>query len=78
MSLISFLPVFFLALFSGGHAAIAALVGAVVMSLAFNGLNVAHSVYYNKNWFRFLDILVASPVSPLSYSFGLSFSTLIT
>jgi ABC-2 type transport system permease protein len=78
LSLISFLPVFFLALFAGGHAALPALVGAVVMSLAFNGLNVAQSVYYNKHWFRFQDILVASPVSPLSYAFGLSLSTLIT
>ncbi len=78
LSLISFLPVFYLALFVGGHAALPALVGAVVMSLAFNGLNVAQSVYYNKHWFRFQDILVASPVSPLSYALGLSLSTLIT
>jgi ABC-2 type transport system permease protein len=78
ISMFSFLPVFFLALFATGHQAIAALVGAVVMSLAFNGLFVAQSVYYNKHWFRFQDILVASPVSSLSYAIGLSFSTLIT
>jgi len=78
ISMLSFLPVFFLALFGGGHMAIAALVGAVVMSLAFNGLFVAQSVYYNKHWFRFQDILVASPVSPVSYAIGLCFSTLIT
>jgi len=78
ISTFSFLPVFFLALFASGRQAIAALVGAVVMSLAFNGLFVAQSVYYNKHWFRFQDILVASPISSLSYAMGLSFSTLIT
>jgi ABC-2 type transport system permease protein len=78
ISLLSFLPVFFLALFGGGHSAVPALVGAAVTSLAFNGINVAQPVYYNKHWFRFQDILVASPVSPLSYAIGLSFSTLIT
>src|SRR3990170_2717722 len=77
LSLISFLPVFFLYLFSGGQAALPALVGAVVLSLAFVGMGVAQSVYFNKHWFRFQDILVASPVSPLSYAFGLALSTLI-
>ena len=77
LSLISFLPVFFLFLFSGGQAALPALVGAVVLSLAFVGMGVAQSVYFNKHWFRFQDILVASPVSPLSYAFGLALSTLI-
>ena len=77
ISTFSFLPVFFLAIFATGRSAIPALVGAVVMSLAFNGLFVAQSVYYNKHWFRFQDILVASPVSQLSYAAGLSFSTLI-
>ncbi len=77
LSLISFLPVFFLYLFSGGTAALPALVGAVVLSLAFTGMTVAQSVYFNKHWFRFQDMLVASPVSPLSYALGLSLSTLI-
>ena len=77
LSLISFLPVFFLFLFSGGQAALPALVGAVVLSLAFVGMGVAQSVYFNKHWFRFQDILVASPVSPLSYALGLALSTLI-
>ncbi len=77
ISLFSFLPVFFLALFSGSSNALPALVGAAVLSLAFLGLNVAQSVYYNKHWFRIQDVLVASPVSALSYALGLSFSTLI-
>ena len=77
LSLISFLPVFFLYLFSGGRTALPALVGAVVLSLAFTGMTVASSVYFNKHWFRFQDMLVASPVSPLSYALGLSLSTLI-
>jgi ABC-2 type transport system permease protein len=40
-------------------------------------MGVAQSVYFNKHWFRFQDVLVASPVSPLSYAFGLALSTLI-
>ncbi len=79
ISLISFLPVFFLLVFSGGDVsrALPALVGAVVLSLAFVGMGVAQSVYFNKHWFRFQDILVASPVSALSYALGLAISTLI-
>jgi len=77
LSLISFLPVFFLFIFLGAEQALPALVGAVVLSLAFVGMGVAQSVYFNKHWFRFQDVLVASPVSPLSYAFGLALSTLI-
>ena len=73
---LAFFPVLFLALFTGS-AALPALVGAAVMSLAFLGLSIAQSVYFNKHWFRFQDILVASPVSPLSYALGLSLSSLI-
>jgi len=78
LSLISFLPVFFLFLFQGTSAAMPALVGAVVLTLAFVGLFAAQSVYFNKNWFRFQDMLVASPVSPISYALGLSLSTLLS
>jgi ABC-2 type transport system permease protein len=73
---LAFFPVLFLAIFTGS-AALPALVGAVVMSLGFLGLNIAQSVYFNKHWFRFQDILVASPVSALSYALGLSLSSLI-
>ncbi len=78
LSLISFLPVFFLFLFQGADAAMPGLVGAVVLTLAFVGLFAAQSVYFNKNWFRFQDMLVASPVSPVSYALGLSLSTLLS
>lgn len=78
LSLISFLPVFFLYLFSGGTAAMPALVGAIVLTLAFIGLFAAQSVYFYKHWFRFQDMFVASPVSPVSYTLGLSLSTLFS
>ena len=79
LSLISFLPVFFLFLFSpGGGAAMAALVGAIVLTLAFIGLFAAQSVYFYKHWFRFQDMFVASPVSPIAYTLGLSLSTLFS
>ncbi len=78
LSLISFLPVFFLVLFGGVAAAMPALVGAIVLTLAFIGLFAAQSVYFYKHWFRFQDMFVASPVSPIAYTFGLSLSTLIS
>ncbi len=77
VSLFSFLPVFFIFVFAGGAIALPALVGAIVLSLAFVGLFIAQSVYFNKHWFRFQDMLVASPVSPISYAIGLSISTLL-
>jgi len=77
ITLIAFLPVLFLFIFAGGQAALPALVGAIVLSLAFVGLTVAQSVYFNKHWFRFQDIYVASPVSPISYALGLAFATFL-
>ena len=78
LSLISFLPVLFIFLYSAGqNAFLQAVVGAVVLSLAFAGIGSAQSVYFNKHWFRFQDIFVASRVSPISYALGLSLSTLL-
>jgi ABC-2 type transport system permease protein len=78
LSLISFLPVLFIFVFSAGQGAfLQSVVGAIVLSLAFAGIGSAQSVYFNKHWFRFQDIFVASPVSPISYALGLSVSTLI-
>jgi ABC-2 type transport system permease protein len=78
LTVISFMPVLFIAVFSGsGGMATQALVGAIVLSLFFGGIQVASSTYFNKNWFRFQDIYVASPVSPISYVMGLSLATLI-
>lgn len=78
ISMISFLPVLFSFVFSSNATNTQqALVGAVVLSLAFTGLFSSQSVYFNKHWFRFQDILVASPVSPISYAFGISLGTFI-
>ncbi len=78
LSLISFLPVLFIFVFGAGESAfLQSVVGAIVLSLAFAGIGSAQSVYFNKHWFRFQDIYVASPVSPISYAFGLSVSTLL-
>lgn len=78
LSMISFLPVLFIYTFNVGAAAFqGSLVGAIVLSLAFAGINSAQSVYFNKYWFRFQDIFVASRVSPISYALGLSVSTLL-
>ncbi len=78
LSLISFLPVLFIFVFGAGQGAfLQSVVGAIVLSLAFAGIGSAQSVYFNKHWFRFQDIYVASRVSPISYAFGLSVSTLL-
>jgi ABC-2 type transport system permease protein len=78
LSMFSLLPVLFTYVFTGGgETTQQALVGAIVLSLAFTGLFSAQSVYFNKHWFRFQDMLVASKVSPASYAFGLSLSTVI-
>ena len=78
LSLISFLPVLFIFVFNAGQTAfLQSVVGAIVLSLAFAGIGSAQSVYFNKHWFRFQDIFVASRVSPVSYAVGLSVSTLL-
>jgi ABC-2 type transport system permease protein len=73
----AFMPVIFIGVFAGGSMAIQSLVGAIVLTLFFSGIQVAQSTYYNKHWFRFQDIYVASPVSPVSYALGLSIATLL-
>jgi ABC-2 type transport system permease protein len=77
ISFISFLPVMFMGLLGTGEMFVQSLIGAIVLTLFFGGIQVAGSVYFNKHWFRFQDIYVASPVSPVSYVAGLSISTLI-
>jgi ABC-2 type transport system permease protein len=77
ISLISFLPVLFMGLLGTGDMFAQSLIGAIVLTLFFGGVQTAGSVYFNKHWFRFQDIYVASPVSPVSYVAGLSISTII-
>lgn len=77
LSLISFLPVIFMGIMGDIQKTIQALVGAIVLSLFFGGIQVSGSVYFNKHWFRFQDMYVASPVNFTSYAMGLSISTLI-
>jgi ABC-2 type transport system permease protein len=78
ISLLSFLPVLFIFVFAGtGGAALQSIAGAIVLVLSFTGLNAAQSVYFNKHWFRFQDMFVASGVSPATYALGLSLGTLV-
>jgi hypothetical protein len=78
ISLFSFLPVIFIFVFATAPgAAIQSLVGAIVLTFSFTGLFASQSVYFNKQWFRFQDMLVASRVSPASYAIGLSVSGLV-
>lgn len=78
LSAFSFLPVLFTFVFTGvADVTYQAVVGAILLSLAFTGLFSSQSVYFNKHWFRFQDIMVADGVSPIAYAVGLSFSTVI-
>jgi ABC-2 type transport system permease protein len=78
ISLFSFLPVIFIFVFATAPgAAIQSLIGAIVLTFSFTGLFASQSVYFNKQWFRFQDMLVASRVSPSSYAVGLSVSGLV-
>ena len=78
ISLFSFLPVIFIFVFATAPgAATQSLVGAIILTFAFTGLFASQSVYFNKQWFRFQDMLVAPKVSPASYAVGLSVSGLV-
>src|SRR2546422_11466123 len=77
ISLFSFLPVIFIFVFADQKSAMQSLVGAIVLTFSFTGLFASQSVYFNKQWFRFQDMLVASKVSPASYAVGLSLSGLV-
>src|SRR5205823_5611003 len=77
ISLFSFLPVIFIFVFADTASAMQSLIGAIVLTFSFTGLFASQSVYFNKQWFRFQDMLVASKVSPASYAVGLSVSGLV-
>jgi len=77
ISLFSFLPVIFIFVFADQASAVQSLIGAIVLTFSFTGLFASQSVYFNKQWFRFQDMLVASRVSPASYAVGLSVSGLV-
>lgn len=77
ISLFSFLPVIFIFVFADQASAVQSLIGAIVLTFSFTGLFASQSVYFNKQWFRFQDMLVASKVSPASYALGLSISGLV-
>jgi ABC-2 type transport system permease protein len=78
ISLFSFLPVIFIFVFATQPgAAEQSLVGAIILTFSFTGLFASQSVYFNKQWFRFQDMFVASKVSPASYAVGLSVSGLV-
>src|SRR5256712_9129355 len=77
ISLFSFLPVIFIFVFADQRSAMQSLIGAIVLTFSFTGLFASQSVYFNKQWLRFQDMLVASKVSPASYAVGLSVSGLV-
>lgn len=78
ISLFSFLPVIFIWVFATTPGATEqSLVGAIILTFSFTGLFASQSVYFNKHWFRFQDMFVASKVSPASYAVGLSVSGLV-
>ncbi|HKW43248.1 MAG TPA: ABC transporter permease [Thermoplasmata archaeon] len=77
ISMFAFLPVIFIFAFADKASAVQSVVGAIILTFSFTGLFASQSVYFNKQWFRFQDMFVASKVSPASYALGLSVSGLV-
>ena len=78
ITFLSFIPLFFTYFFGGARAQLMyALVGGMVGSVGFIGLA---SAVQDITWDRYVKIremMVAMPVSPLSYSFGVALSKLL-
>jgi len=53
------------------------LIGAMVVSLAFGGIFLSQDFYYNKQYFKLQDFLVASPLKSHEYIIGISLSGFI-
>ena len=60
ISLFSFLPVIFIFVFADTASAMQSLIGAIVLTFYYTGLFASQSGYFNKQWYRFQDMLVAS------------------
>jgi len=69
--------IFFLSLFAPPSAIDEAYVGGLVMVVITNGLGLLGDAVFFKSETKFQDMVVASPVSPISYMFGLAFSELV-
>ena len=73
--IISFFPVFIIAM-SGGLIDYG-FIGAICAGVIGSGISISADIVYNKEWYKFQDMLVAAPVSPISYALGLSIFSLL-
>jgi ABC-type multidrug transport system permease subunit len=73
---VALIPLIFFVVFGEGITE-DAFVGVLVTMVSFVGIAIATDVVEKKIIFKFQEMLVASPVSPFSYAFGISFSALI-
>jgi len=74
--IIALIPLIFFFVFGEGVTE-DAFVGVLVTMVSFVGIAIATDVVEKKIVFKFQEMLVASPVSPFSYAFGISLSALI-
>lgn len=72
---LGFFPLFII-ITAGGVAAYG-FIGTIIVGISGAGLGIAADVVYNRDWLKFQDMLVSSPVHPLSYAFGISLSALV-
>jgi len=68
---------FFLSLFAPPSAINEAYVGGLIMIVITNGLGLLGDAVFYKSETKFQDMVVASPVAPASYMFGLALSELV-
>jgi len=78
MILVAMLPAFFAWVFLGHGMIPFMLVGGMVALVAFAGITISYDVWSYKHMLKIQDMFVASPVSQLAYSLGLSLSNLVT
>jgi ABC-type multidrug transport system permease subunit len=78
LAMISAIPLFFMIMFgSGGNVLVHGLIGAMVASVAFAGVN---SGIQDISWDRYVKIremIVAMPVHPVSYALGIALAPLV-
>ncbi|MEM4576997.1 MAG: ABC transporter permease [Candidatus Nezhaarchaeales archaeon] len=68
---------FFSSIYGNGSMSRFAIIGGIIMIAASNGVAVLGDAAFYRIYIKFQDLLVATPIRPLSYIMGLSLSMLI-
>ncbi|MCS7140499.1 MAG: ABC transporter permease [Candidatus Nezhaarchaeota archaeon] len=68
---------FFLTIYGGAATMMYALIGGVIMVIAGNGIAILGDAAFYRIYLKYQDLLVATPIRPVSYIIGLSLSVLV-